>query len=116
MNPNQGVAMTSGGTGAGTSRPDKFYTNRLYDLMRDPSSFERTPGFRAALDSGRQAIERSAAARGMGNSGNVLMELMKYGTGLGSQEYGNQVNRLAGLSREEQGNPDYWMGTSRRRY
>ena len=103
---------TTAKTGVGgLPRGDKFYTNSLRDLMTDPRSFERTPGFKAALDTGRQAIERSFAAKGMGNSGNVLAELMKYGTGLASQEYGGQVDRLSRLSQYEQGNPDYWNRT-----
>ena len=106
---NYGAAM-----GMGASRPqggDKFYTNALRDLWSDPSAFQKTPGFKAALDTGRQAIERSFAARGLGNSGNVLAELMKYGTGLASQEYGSQVDRLSRLSQYEQGNGDYWKNT-----
>lgn len=104
-----GPGMTSGGPPA--DGKDKHWTNRLRKLLTDPSAFERTPGFKAALDTGTQAIQRSFAARGMGNSGNVLAELMKYGTGLASQEYGGQVDRLSRLSQYEQGNPDYWKNT-----
>ena len=106
----KGPGMTSGGTPESGGQ-DKHWTNRLRTLMTDPTAFERTPGFKAALDTGTQAIQRSFAARGMGNSGNVLAELMKYGTGLASQEYGSQVNRLSRLAQDEQGNPDYWKGT-----
>ena len=106
----KGPGMTSGGTPESGGQ-DKHWTNRLRKLMTDPSAFQRTPGFKAALDTGTQAIQRSFAARGMGNSGNVLAELMKYGTGLASQEYGGQVDRLSRLSQYEQGNPDYWKGT-----
>ena len=106
----KGPGMTSGGTPESGGQ-DKHWTNRLRKLMTDPSAFQRTPGFKAALDTGTQAIQRSFAARGMGNSGNVLAELMKYGTGLASQEYGSQVNRLSRLAQDEQGNPDYWKNT-----
>ena len=106
----KGPGMTSGGTPESGGQ-DKHWTNRLRKLMTDPKAFERTPGFKAALDTGTQAIQRSFAARGMGNSGNVLAELMKYGTGLASQEYGSQVNRLSRLAQDEQGNPDYWKNT-----
>lgn len=105
-----GPGMRSGGDVA-PMKDAKHWTNKLRKLLTDPAAFERTPGFQAALDTGRQAIERSYAAKGMGNSGNVLAELMKYGTGLASQEYGGQVDRLARLSQYEQGNPDYWKGT-----
>ena len=106
----KGPGMTAGGTPESGGQ-DKHWTNRLRKLMTDPSAFQRTPGFKAALDTGTQAIQRSFAARGMGNSGNVLAELMKYGTGLASQEYGSQVNRLSRLAQDEQGNPDYWKNT-----
>lgn len=106
----KGPGMTSGGTPESGGQ-DKHWTNRLRKLMTDPTAFQRTPGFKAALDTGTQAIQRSFAARGMGNSGNVLAELMKYGTGLASQEYGSQVNRLSRLAQDEQGNPDYWKNT-----
>lgn len=103
---------SSGGMGMGPTRrggfmqgEDDFYSRRLRDLISKPGSFTGTPGFKFALDNGRQAIERSFAAKGMGNSGNVLSELMKYGTGLASQEYGNRVNELAGLAGKE---PPTW--------
>lgn len=80
------------------SAGDEFYQNKLRELLTNPAAFEQTPGFKAALDTGRQAIERKFAAQGMGNSGNVLAELMKYGTGLASQEYGSTLDRLAGLA------------------
>ena len=83
--------------------------SRYESLLTNPSSFTGTPGYQAALEGGTQAINRSAAARGMSNSGNVLAELAKYGSGLASQEYGAQVgrqgeeiNRLAELMRGSQ--------------
>ena len=55
-----------------------LYQNELRRLITDPSSFSGSPGFRFALDQGTQAISRASSAnRG---SGNVLAELMKYGT------------------------------------
>ena len=56
-----------------------------------------------------QALDRSAAARGMGYSGAQMKALNEYGQGLASQqydkeynraaqEYGNYYNRLASLS------------------
>lgn len=102
--------MISGGAAPGigsgtwdTGAEEDFYGNKLKGYMRNPSSFADDPGFKFALDTGRQAIERSAAARGMGRSGNTLAELMKFGTGLAFQHRGGEMDRLAGLSgREEQ--------------
>jgi len=77
-----------------------LYQNELRRLITDPSSFSGSPGFRFALDQGTQAISRASSAnRG---SGNVLAELMKYGTGLAAQDYGDTVDRLGRLSGQEQ--------------
>lgn len=78
-------------------------SSRLAELLTDPNSIEKTPAYQFALEQGNQAINRSAAAKGMLGSGNVLAELAKYGQGMASQEYGNQVNRLSDLmSRSQQ--------------
>lgn len=73
------------------------YQNQLNQLLQDPSKIQQTAGYQFQLGQGNEAINRSAAAKGMLNSGNVLAELAKYGQGMASTEYGNQVNRLAGL-------------------
>ena len=78
-----------------------FYENRLRGYLKSPTSYASDPGFKFALDTGRQAIERSAAAKGMGNSGNVLAELMKYGTGLAFQHRGQELDRLGGFAARE---------------
>lgn len=70
------------------------WQSRLNRLLTDPTSFEETPAYKAAFQQGQQAIERSAAAKGMLNSGNVLAALAKYGSDMASQEYGNQISRL----------------------
>ena len=78
------------------------YQNQLKALLSDPSKIQQTPGYQFAVDQGNQAINRSAAAKGMLNSGGVLAELAKYNQGMASQDYGNQVNRLADLMRGSQ--------------
>lgn len=96
-----GYGMSYGGStvsSGGGAADDEFYQNKLKALITDPAAFQKTPGFQHALDTGKQAIERRFAANGMGNSGNVLAELMKYGTGLASQEYGSTLDRFAGLA------------------
>jgi len=74
----------------------------LQDLISKPSSFQADPSYQWRLDQGNQAINRSAAAKGMLGSGNVLAELAKYGQGMASQEYGNQFGRLSDLVRQQQ--------------
>jgi len=76
--------------------------NMLSGLLSDPSKIQQTAGYQFDVDQGNQAINRSAAARGSLNSGGVLAELAKYGQGMASREYGNQVNRLSSLIGQKQ--------------
>lgn len=68
--------------------------SRYKQLLDDPSKIQQTAGYQFDLEQGNQAVNRSAAAKGMLNSGNVLAELAKFGQGLASKEYGNQLNYL----------------------
>ena len=67
------------------------------------------PAYQFQLKQGQQALDRSAAARGMGYSGAQMKASQQFGQGLASQEYdkqyarasgefGDYFNRLAGLS------------------
>jgi len=94
LNP---YASTSDVTTRGTAYDVSPWMDQLRGIMSDPSKIQQTAGYQFAVDQGNQAINRSAASKGMLGSGNVLAELAKYGQGMGSQEYGNQVNRLSGL-------------------
>lgn len=64
----------------------------------DFSSFKASPDYQFALDQGMQSLDRSAASRGGLYSGGHSADLMKFGQGLASQNYGNYYNRLAGLA------------------
>lgn len=77
-----------------------FYQNELKKLLTDPSSFRKTPGFEFALNTGLEAVNRSNSR--MRNSGNAMTALTQYGTGLASQEYANQADRLARILGQEQ--------------
>ena len=61
-------------------------------------SFAASPGYEFARGEGIRAIDQAASARGMLNSGARLRELMRYGTGVANQEYGQYQNRLAALA------------------
>lgn len=71
------------------------YEERLVQLMNNPDSISDTNAYRFRFNQGQQALERSAAARGMLNSGNTLAALADYGQGAASQEYGDEFNRLS---------------------
>lgn len=64
------------------------------------SALEQYPGYQFALDQGTQALDRSAASRGLLLSGGQLKDLTAYGQGMGSQlfnNYFNQNQQLASL-------------------
>ena len=73
----------------------------LADLLRlkdDPNAIQNSPAFQFRLAEGQKALERSAAARGGLSSGRFMKDLGRFSQGLASEEYGNQWNRLFGLS------------------
>lgn len=89
-----------------------FYQDQLQGLLKNPQSYSQTPGYQFAFDQGKQALERSQVAKGFGGSGNVLAELMRYGTGMAQQDYGARVDQLGKLSGQEQ---QYQLGLGQNR-
>jgi hypothetical protein len=68
-----------------------------------PYSFQaQDPSYAWRFQQGQQAIDRSAASRGMLLSGAQLKGSQEFGQGMASQEYGNQFNRLSGLATNAQ--------------
>jgi hypothetical protein len=59
----------------------------------DSVTMQNDPGYKFRLGEGTQALEQSAAARGVLNSGNTLRGLNDYAQNFASQEYGNVFNR-----------------------
>lgn len=70
----------------------------LLGLLSDPNSIQDSQAYQWRLGQGIQSLDRSAAARGSLFSGGQSADLMRFGQGEASQEYGNQWNRLAGLA------------------
>ena len=84
-------AQSQGGdAGGGAAGGDGFNA-----LNFDYGGFDTTPGYEFRVAQGRQAIERSAAARGGLNSGATMKALEGYGQGMAADEYGTFMNRLA---------------------
>ena len=81
--------------GASSQQYDNPYEQRLMQLMNSPDSIADTNAYKFRFNQGQQALERSAASKGMLNSGNTLAALADYGQGAASQEYGNEFNRLS---------------------
>ena len=88
----------------GASGGSNYYENRLKSLMENPNSIQNSGAYRFAFDQGQQAIERSAAAKGMLNSGNILAELVKYGQGMASQQYDKEADRLGQFALQKEAN------------
>jgi len=86
------------GSGPAAVTMNNEYETRLRQLLENPDSVANTGAYKFAFNQGQQAIERSAAAKGMTGSGNVLAELSKYGQGMASQQYDKEADRLAGLT------------------
>jgi len=72
--------------------------NRLNALLANPDSIQDSAAYQWRIGQGVQGMDRSAAARGALYSGGQSADLMRFGQGLASQEYGEQWNRLAGLA------------------
>ena len=66
------------------------YAKQLQALEADPSSITSTPGYQAGLD----AIQRSMAAQGYMGSGNMMVEMAKYGQGIYDQRF-RELSSLA---------------------
>ena len=72
--------------------------SQLAQLMADPNTLRSLPGYQFAMDEGVQALQRSAnraGGRGVQN-GALSKDLLRFGTGLADQTYGNQFARLMG--------------------
>jgi hypothetical protein len=70
--------------------------SQMPDLSRSFSmaDFQNDPGYAFRMQEGQKAIERSAAARGGGNSGATMKALNAYNSGQASQEYQGAYDRF----------------------
>lgn len=98
-----GAAADIAGLGAG-SLLQPFTENFSREPFKPPPDFVaptgdqvfEDPGFKFRLDQGRQALERSAAAKGTLLTTGTLKDLDSFSQGAASQEYGNVYARRAG--------------------
>jgi len=80
-------------TGTGPGLPGTGFTPPVDPFSSQNFNFQADPGFQFRLQTGTDAIDRSAAARGKGLSGQTLQALAQFGQNLGSQEFSNARNR-----------------------
>lgn len=64
---------------------------------RATAAFQTNPGYEFQQEQGLEALNRTAASRGMLASGNNSADLLKYSQGLADQSYGSWLDRLNGL-------------------
>lgn len=76
----------------------QFYSDTLKGYYEDPSKFQSNPGYQAMYKQGLDAINRTAAAKGMLGSGNRLFELSQFGADNASKAWDSEANRLGSLA------------------
>jgi hypothetical protein len=64
----------------------------------DFSRFFESPDYQFAFKEGQRAVNFGNSALGQVRSGNNMRDLTEYGQGMATQNFGNYVNRLMGLS------------------
>lgn len=107
MKKQQGALAAYNTQAEATAGQDPQYGSLLDTFGMD--DFKADPGYRFRMQEGRKALERSASARGGLYSGRAGKDFMRFGQGLGSEEYsrsydrfrlnqGDKFNRLASIS------------------
>src|SRR6267142_2216038 len=79
----------------------QYYAQQLQQLIADPSSVTKLPGYQFNKDQGTQAVARQMAGSGFLGSGNEAIALTKYGQDYATSAYKTQAELLgqfAGLS------------------
>jgi len=82
----------------------------LTRLLSDPSSVRSLPGYQFQMDEGARALDHSAAARGMLQSGRGSKDMLRFSQGLADSTLGNWLQRFAGLN--QQGTQQMLSGTA----
>lgn len=91
VDPYTGPAPTFQGAPAFT--PPTFTKAAPFTLPTGQEVLNEDPSYGFRLGQGEQALQNSAAAGGVLNTGNTLKDILGYGQNFASQEYGNAVNR-----------------------
>ena len=76
----------------GGLKDGKDGANKAFESFRDST------GYQFRLNQGTRSVERSAAARGLLNSGAALKAVSDYGQNTASNEFGNYFNQLATMA------------------
>ena len=71
-----------------------------YKQVDPTQALQATPGYQFQMNQGVNALDRSAASRGMLMSGPQSQALTQYGQGLANNTYGQYMDRLMGVSQQ----------------
>lgn len=74
------------------------YELGLKDKPQGYGGFKETPGYQFQVSEGLNALDSSAAARGMSQSGAAMKGAVRFGQSMAANEYGTYLNRLGALS------------------
>jgi len=88
----QQLALTKPYVEAGTNALAEYQKMAPYEDF-GMKQFEADPGYNFRMAEGMKALERSAAARGLLQSGGTLKGIQQYGQNLASSEYENAFSR-----------------------
>ncbi len=72
--------------------------NALANLAGGMPNWQKDPGYEFRQAEGLKALDRTASARGLLQSGGAMKDAMRFNQGLASDEFGNAWNRQAGLA------------------
>lgn len=86
-----------GDGGTATFRETPF--NPVLDFIQN------SPDYQFRFNEGQRAVERSAASKGMFQSGNLLRDLTSFGQGQASQAYESEINRIMTMAGATVGSP-----------
>jgi len=86
------------GTGALTQQQALLGLSGVPEQQAAFDAFTSSPGQQFLQDRGQRALLRNSSAIGGLGGGNVRSALVQQGVGFARQDFGNQFNRLAGLS------------------
>jgi hypothetical protein len=82
------------GIGGDKNAPGYGSLAKSFDELYGGDKFQQDPSYQFRVDEGIKAVNRSAAARSMLQSGATLKGLTRFGQREGSQEYQNAFNRF----------------------
>lgn len=96
--PNGGDIFKVGGKTFNTMAEAQKYANQNARGASEYQGFTATPGYQFRVDEGNNAINAMAGARGGLVSGATMQALQERGQNIATEEYGNYMNRLSGLT------------------